>query len=116
MEKNTQTIDDFIKNYPAEVQKILQELRSTIHALAPGATEKIGYGIPTFQLKGKNLIHFSAYKNHIGLYPGAQAIEDFKTELGEYETSKGTIQFPLEKPLPMDLITRIIEHRVKALS
>lgn len=113
---NTQTIDDFIKTYPDEVQKVLEELRSTIRTLAPDATEKIGYGIPTFQLKGKNLVHFSAYKTHVGLYPGAQAIEDFKAELSQYETSKGTIQFPLDKPLPMELIKRIVRHRIQMLS
>jgi uncharacterized protein YdhG (YjbR/CyaY superfamily) len=116
MNENTKTIDEFIKSYPENVQKILQELRSTIHALAPEATEKIGYGIPTFQLKGKNLIHFSAYKTHIGLYPGPKTIADFEDELAEYETSKGTIQFPLAKPLPMELIKKIVEHRVKSLA
>lgn len=104
--KNTSTIDEFISQYPENVQAILQRVRSTIQSAAPDAKEKISYGIPTFTLNG-NLIHFSAYTHHIGLYPGAAPVEDFKKELEGYKTSKGTVQFPLDKPIPYDLITKI---------
>ena len=92
MNTSITTIDQYIKQYPEEVQKILQKIRETIHAAAPEAVEKIGYGIPTFTLKG-NLIHFGGYKKHIGLYPGPVGIEAFQKELVGYMTSKGTVQF-----------------------
>ena len=106
------TIDDFISNYPAAIQTVLETLRSTIRKAAPDATEKISYAIPTFYLQG-NLVHFSAYKNHIGFYPGASGIEIFHDELSAYKTSKGTVQFPVDKPLPLALITKIVKYRVK---
>lgn len=100
-------IEDYIQNFPENIQKVLQELRQTIHKAAPDATEIISYGIPTFYLKG-NLVHFAAYKNHIGFYPTASGVEAFKENLLAYKTSKGTIQFPLEKPLPFTLISKIV--------
>jgi uncharacterized protein YdhG (YjbR/CyaY superfamily) len=105
-------IDEFISNYPTDVQTILQELRQTIHKAAPEAKEKISYGIPTFTLHG-NLVHFSAYPSHIGFYPGAAPVEQFKKELSAYKTSKGTVQFPLNKPLPLDLISTITKACVQ---
>ena len=100
------TIDDFISQFPQDVQGLLQQVRETIKAVAPETTETISYGIPTFQFHG-NLVHFSGYANHIGFYPGSSAIHEFAKELTEYKTSKGTVQFPLDNPIPFDLIRRI---------
>ena len=113
MEINTSinNIDDYIANYPTGTQTILQKIRKTIAAAAPDATEKMSYGIPTFYLNG-NLVHFGAYPRHIGFYPGAQAIADFADRIKQYNTSKGTIQFQLNEPIPYDLITEITRHRV----
>lgn len=105
-------IEDYIQNFPENIQKVLQELRQTIHKAAPDAIEIINYGIPTFYLKG-NLVHFAAFKNHIGFYPTASGVEAFKENLLAYKTSKGAIQFPLEKPLPFTLISKIVKYRAK---
>ena len=110
--KTVVTVDDYITTYPKEVQAVLQKLRQTIKTAAPQATETIGYGIPTYKLNG-NLVHFGAYKNHIGFYPAPRGIEVFKKELEPYEGGKGTIKFPLDKPIPYDLITKIVKFRVK---
>ena len=112
MRSNFQTIDEYIGTFPKNVQAILQNLRRTISKAAPEAEEKISYQIPTFSLHG-NLVHFAAWKNHIGFYPGSKAGEVFKKELSRYETSKGSVKFPIEKPLPLPLITRIVKYRVK---
>lgn len=106
-------IDEFISTFPMETQEMLQQIRQTIQKAAPKATEKISYGIPTFYLEG-NLVHFSGYRNHVGFYPGAGAIKAFEKELTEYETSKGTVQFPLDKKLPVKLITAMVKFCVKA--
>lgn len=105
------SIDEYIADYPGDVQKLLQRIRRTIRKAAPGAKEAIKYGIPTFVLN-RNLIHFAGYKNHIGLYPAPRAVEKFKKELANYEGGKGTIQFPLDQPIPLDLITRVVKYRV----
>lgn len=105
-------IDEYIEGLPKDIQNILEELRSVIRKAAPGAEETINYGIPTFTLNG-NLVHFAAYKNHIGFYPTPGGIEAFKKELSIYEGAKGSVQFPLNKPLPLDLVTRIVKFRVK---
>ena len=110
------TIDDCIAAYPQDVQVLLQDIRKTIQNAAPEAVETISYGIPTFKLKGKNLVHFSATKKHIGFYPTPDAIDRFKKELTDYNLSKGTIQFPLDKPLPTSLIIRIVKFRVKQVN
>jgi len=106
------SIDEYIAGFPKDVQAILQKIRMTIRKAAPDAEEAIKYQIPTFTLKG-NLVHFGAYKNHIGFYPAPRAIEEFKKELSAYEGSKGTVRFPFDKPIPYDLITRIVMFRVK---
>ncbi len=106
------TIDDYIAGFPPDIQEILQQIRRTIQAAAPEAGEAIKYQIPTFTLNG-NLIHFAAFKNHIGLYPAPRAIEVFKEELAGYEGAKGTVRFPLGEPIPLDLIRRIVEFRVE---
>lgn len=107
------SVDEFIAQFPADVQLKLQSVRQTIQHAAPDAQEKISYGIPTFSLNG-NLVHFSAYQHHLGFYPGAQAIVDFAKDLQPYETSKGTVKFPLDKPIPLDLIKKITVYRVQA--
>ena len=109
--KSPQTIDEYMANFPAHAQAAMQRLRDLIHEIAPEATEKISYGIPTFVL-GQNLVHFAAYKNHIGFYPASSGIAHFEEELKDYETSKGTVRFPLDKPIPYDLVRRITEFRV----
>lgn len=105
--KKVETIDEYIAQCPEKTQEILQKVRETIKAVAPLATEKIGYGIPTFVLNGKNLVHFAGYEHHIGFYPGSAPIDVFKDKLSGYNTSKGTVQFPLGLPIPYDLISEI---------
>ncbi|MCJ8210044.1 DUF1801 domain-containing protein [Mucilaginibacter sp. RS28] len=114
MDKNLTytTIDEYIDQYPEEIQKLLQQVRATIKQAAPEAEEAISYQIPTFKLKG-NLVHFAAFKNHIGLYPGASGVKQFEGQLKDYELSKGTIRFPINKPLPLDLVTDIVKYRVQ---
>ncbi|NSW51088.1 MAG: DUF1801 domain-containing protein [Anaerolineae bacterium] len=106
------TIEEYIARFPADIQEKLRELRSTIQAAAPHAVEKISYGMPTFYLK-KNLVHFAAYPTHIGFYPAPSGVEAFRAELERYHLSKGTVRFPLDQPLPLDLITRIVKFRVE---
>lgn len=104
------TIDEYIASFPEDTRKILEELRETIRAAAPEAKEKISYQMPTFDLEG-NLVHFAAFKNHIGFYPTPTGIEQFKDELAEYKGAKGSVQFPIDRPLPLDLISRIVKFR-----
>lgn len=105
-------ISEFICMYPKNVQTILNNIRLIIKEEAPESTESILYGIPTFKLYGKNLVHFSAYKHHIGFYPTSSGIEAFKKELSIYKTAKGSVQFPLGKPIPYELIRKIVAFRV----
>lgn len=105
-------IDEYIAGFPKDVQKILEKIRLTISKAAPEAKEAIKYQIPTFTLNG-NLVHFAAYKNHIGFYPAPKGIEKFKKELAAYEGGKGTVRFPLDKPIPFGLISKIVKFRVK---
>ncbi len=110
--KAPKDIDEYISGFPQEVQGILESLRSAIRQAAPEAAETISYQIPTFKMKG-NLVHFAAYKNHIGFYPGASGIEAFQKELAGYPSAKGSVQFPLNEPLPLDLIAKIVAFRVR---
>ncbi len=105
------TIDEYIVQFPPEVQETLKTLRNVIKELVPDAQEKISYQMPTFALHG-NLVHFAAFKNHIGFYPAASGIAAFKHELSEYKGSKGAVQFPIDMPLPYELITQIVKYRV----
>ena len=107
-----QTIDAYIAGFPEDVQAILQQIRRTIHETAPEATEAISYGMPTFKLHG-NLVHFGAFKSHIGFYPVPSGMEAFQDELAAYKQGKGSVQFPLDKPMPLDLIRRIVDFRVQ---
>lgn len=106
-------IDEYIKNYPAEVQKKLMEIRNLINKLVPTAVEAISYGMPTFKLNGKNLVHFAAYKSHIGFYPTPSALSQFEKELSKYKTSKGTAQFKMDEELPVSLITKMVKFRIE---
>lgn len=106
------SIDEYIAALPEEPQKILEEIRATIKAAAPEAEEKISYQMPTFVLKG-NLVHFAAFKKHIGFYPVPTGIEKFKKELSAYQGAKGSVQFPLDEPIPYALISKIVKFRVK---
>ena len=105
-------IDEFIAGYPEDVQKVLKKVRATIRKAAPKAEETINYGIPTFTLNG-NLVHFSGFKTHIGFYPTPSGIEKFKKELSKYESAKGSVKFPLDQPIPYDLIAKIVKFRVE---
>ena len=108
------SIDEYIAEFPPETQKVLEELRAVIKAAAPGATERISYAIPTFDLNGHHLVHFAGYAKHIGFYPVAVAVaEAFKEELEPYKRGKGSVQFPLARPMPTDLIRRMVAFRVE---
>jgi uncharacterized protein YdhG (YjbR/CyaY superfamily) len=107
------TIDDYIKTFPEDVQIILEKLRRIIQKAAPEAVEAISYGIPTFKLNGRYLVYFAAWKNHIGFYPMPSGAKAFKKELSVYKQGKGSIQFSLDKPIPYDLISKIITFRVR---
>ncbi|MDX5297916.1 MAG: DUF1801 domain-containing protein [Gammaproteobacteria bacterium] len=109
--KKYTTIDEYIADFPEDVQAILHEMRRTIRAAAPDATEAISYQMPTFKLNG-NLVHFAAYPHHIGFYPAPSGIEAFRAALAPYKVSKGAIQFPLDQPIPYDLVSRITAYRV----
>jgi uncharacterized protein YdhG (YjbR/CyaY superfamily) len=112
MNKKTPNIDDYAGRFPKEVQQLLKKMRLTIKKSAPKATETISYGIPAFTLNG-NLVHFAAYKGHIGFYPGGSAVTAFKKELSAFKGAKGSVQFPLDAPLPLALVSRIVKFRVK---
>jgi len=105
------TIDDYINSFPKDIQELLKQIRLTIKNAAPEAIETINYKMPTFQFNG-NLVHFAAYKQHIGFYPAPSGIEAFKKDLSEYKWAKGSVQFPLDKPIPLDLIAEIVKFRV----
>ena len=106
------TMDEYIASFPKDIQDILKKLRKTIKESAPMAEEMINYGIPTFKLNG-NLVHFAAFKNHVGFYPTPSAILVFKKELTPFKQSKGSIQFPINTPIPFQLIKKIVQYRVK---
>lgn len=108
----TTEIDNYINDFPSTTRTLLQQIRTCIQQAAPEATEKINYGIPTFTLNG-NLVHFAGYKNHIGFYPTPSAIAAFKKELSVYKGAKGSVQFPIDKPMPLALIGKIVKFRVK---
>jgi uncharacterized protein YdhG (YjbR/CyaY superfamily) len=110
------TINDYINSTTKEVGIILQEIRQVIKEIAPEAIETISYQMPTFKLRGKNLVHFAAWKTHIGFYPTPSGTEKFQKELTAYKFAKGSIRFPLNQPIPMDLVRRIVKYRVECLS
>ncbi|MBN1330895.1 MAG: DUF1801 domain-containing protein [Candidatus Heimdallarchaeota archaeon] len=111
--KKLATIDEYIATFPEKTQEILKKIRKIIHDSTPHEVEEtISYQIPTFKLKKKNLVHFAAYKHHIGFYPTSSGIEEFKNELSSYETSKGTVRFPIKDSIPYELIRKIVHYRV----
>jgi uncharacterized protein YdhG (YjbR/CyaY superfamily) len=108
------TVDEYIAKFPKEVRDVLEELRRVIREAAPEAEEAISYGMPAFKLHGRSLVFFAAWKNHVGFYPGGpSAIEAFKKELSLFKHAKGSIQFPLDKPIPFNLVKKIVKFRVK---
>ena len=113
MRKQFKTIDEYIEAFPTNVQNLLEKMRKTIRKGAPEAIEVISYQMPTFKLNGKNLVHFAAFKNHIGFYPIPTGIEAFKEELSQYKQGKGSVQFPIDKPIPYDLVEKVVKYRVK---
>ncbi len=106
-------IDEYIASFPPDVQQKLSKMRAVIHRAVPDAEEAIRYGIPTFRQNGSNLVHFAAFKDHLSFFPTASGVEAFRKELSSYKLSKGTIQFPLDKPVPYDLVERIVRFRVE---
>lgn len=105
-----ESIDEYIAGFPEDIKGILQEIRTLIQKTVPKALEKISYGMPTFYLNG-NLVHFAAYKNHIGFYPTPSGLEAFKEAVSKYKHSKGAVQFPIDKPMPLELIVQIVKYR-----
>jgi uncharacterized protein YdhG (YjbR/CyaY superfamily) len=108
---NFNSIDEYIATFPENVQKIMEQLRATIKAAAPEAGEKISYNMPTFTLNGKYLVYFAGWKNHIAFYGAPKGNKEFAEDLSAYETGKGTLQFPYDQPVPIDLITKIVKFR-----
>ncbi len=109
---NYTNIDEYIASFPQEVQERMERLRQAIQKMAPDATEKISWDMPTFYLKG-NLVHFAAFKNHIGFYPGDSGVSNFLEDVAQFKHSKGAIQFPMKEPLPLELVEKIVAFRVK---
>jgi uncharacterized protein YdhG (YjbR/CyaY superfamily) len=108
------SVDEYISEFDTDIQKILQDIRLTVRNIVPEAKEAIKYDMPTFVLDG-NLVHFAAFKNHIGFYPAPHESDDFDTDLSGYKTGKGSIQFPLKDPIPLDVITKIVTWRLKKM-
>jgi uncharacterized protein YdhG (YjbR/CyaY superfamily) len=109
---NFGSIDDYVATFPEDVQKIMKQLRRTIKAAAPQAEEKISYNMPTFTLNGTYLVYFAGWKNHIAFYGAPRGNAEFKEDLSVYETGQGTLKFPLDKPMPLKLISKIVKFRV----
>jgi uncharacterized protein YdhG (YjbR/CyaY superfamily) len=110
---NPDSIDAYISTFPSDIQTILEQVRAVIQKTAPDAEEKISYGMPTYTLNNVNLVHFAAFKSHIGFYPTPVGMDTFKNDLAGYKTGKGSVQFPLDQPMPFDLIKRIVEFRIE---
>jgi uncharacterized protein YdhG (YjbR/CyaY superfamily) len=115
MELSIQSIDEYVAAYPPEVQERLEHVRQIVLNHAPKSTESISYGMPTYKMNGKVLLHFAAYKTHIGIYALPDTHDAFTTELANYKQGRGSVQFPLSKPLPLDLIERMVVFRLKEI-
>jgi uncharacterized protein YdhG (YjbR/CyaY superfamily) len=112
--KNTfKNVDEYIKSFPEETQEVLKKIRATIKQAAPGAEEGIGYGMPAYKTNGRPLVYFAGFRTHIGFYATPSGHSEFSGELSIYKQGKGSVQFPLDKPLPLDLIARITKFRVR---
>jgi uncharacterized protein YdhG (YjbR/CyaY superfamily) len=107
------SVDEYIATAEPEARQMLEELRTVLKAAVPEATERISWGMPTLDLNGKHLLFFAGYARHVGFYPLPRAVEAFKEELKSYKTARGSVQFPLDRPLPVDLVTRLAEFRVR---
>jgi uncharacterized protein YdhG (YjbR/CyaY superfamily) len=116
MKKAVSTIDEYALNFPPELRKVLQQIRTAVTKAVPDAEETISYAIPTFKLNGISLVHFALFKNHIGFYATPTGHERFKTELSKYKQGKGSVQFPLDKPMPLELIAKIAQFRANERS
>lgn len=116
MSTDFKTVDEYIKTFPKDVQALLEKVRDTILANAPDAVERIAYGMPAYKMNGKPLVYFAGFKNHIGFYATPTGHAEFKKDLSIYKQGKGSVQFPLDKPIPYDLIKRIVVFRVKETS
>jgi uncharacterized protein YdhG (YjbR/CyaY superfamily) len=110
------TVDEYIQQFPSDIQELLIKIRESIRSVATEAEETINYQIPTFKIKGKNLVHFAAFEKHIGFYPSPSGITAFKNELSKYKTSKGTVQFPLKDELPLQLIMEMVQFRLQEMN
>lgn len=111
----TTSIDDYISIFPQKTQEALEQVRKAVHEAAPGAVETIKYDMPTLMLNGANLVHFAAFKNHIGFYAAPTGHPDFEKDFSMYKTGKGSVQFPLGEPMPLTLIKKIVRFRVTGL-
>ena len=107
-----ENVDDYISDFPEDIQSVLEKIRATIRKAAPDALEMISYGIPAFKFQGKPLVYFAAFKNHIGFYPTPTGIKEFEKDLSIYKQGKGSVQFPIDKPMPLELIGKIVKYRV----
>lgn len=110
------TIDEYISEFPPDTQALLEEIRSMVREVAPDAVEAIAYAIPTFDVNGKHLVHFAGYAHHVGLYPTPSGMTAFEQELAPFRAGKGSARFPLDKPLPADLIRRIVAFRLSEVA
>jgi uncharacterized protein YdhG (YjbR/CyaY superfamily) len=108
-------VDEYIAKFPKDVQAVLQKIRQTIHEAAPEASETISYQMPAFKLNGKNLVYFAAWKKHIGFYATPSGNEAFKKELALYKSAKGSVQFPLDEPMPYELIKKMVKFRIQEI-
>ena len=115
MNTNFHSVDEYIATFPDDIQKLLRQMRKIIQDIVPEAEEVISYAMPTFKLNGKNLVHFAGFTNHIGFFPTPSGVEAYKNEIKHLKTSKGTIQFSLDEPLPVDLIKKIVKFRKEEL-
>jgi uncharacterized protein YdhG (YjbR/CyaY superfamily) len=113
MPSKAKNIDDYLKNFPATTKKMLQQIRTTVKRITPGAEEVISYSIPAFKLNKKILVYFAGWKDHVSMYPVPRANQTLQKEISRYQTGKGTLQFPLDKPLPLKFISKIVKLRVK---
>lgn len=108
-----QTIDEYIAEFPEQTRRALEEVRAAVREIAPDAVETVSYAIPTFDLRGRHLVHFAGYERHVGFYPSPDGIAAFAAELAGFKTAKGSVQFPLDRPLPLDLVRRMTAYRVE---